>query len=101
MEFEEQMTHLRLEPNSDKDLNQVMKIWFTDLDSGFYLKVKEGVLQYIPSHHEETDLSISLLYQTWKELTDGELNVYDAIITGKVNHIGDRWEIVRFFENFK
>jgi len=100
IDFEQQIGKLQIDFGS-KSLERVMSIWFTDLESGFCLMVKGADVHYINQYSDDTDLSISLNYETWKEMRKGSLNIYDAINTGKLNHIGDRWEVIRFFEMFK
>jgi putative sterol carrier protein len=100
MNFEELITKLDFDNNANKSKNQTMGIWFPDLDFGFCLHIKGSDVHFIHRYSEDVDLSITLNHDIWKKITSGRLNPYDAILTGKVNYIGDRWDVIQFFEKF-
>jgi alkyl sulfatase BDS1-like metallo-beta-lactamase superfamily hydrolase len=95
---------VRLDPAKSSDVDAMLRIEFSDAAGKAYgLHVRRGVAEFIDKpdgHARKADYTVRLDRETWARLYRGEIDIGQALASGKAQAQGDARGIERFFAMF-
>ena len=93
----------KIDPEKLEETDTKLSIYYSDLEKGFTLHFRNGILAVLDGEDETANHSIVLDSQTHKLIVSGQLSLVDGIESGQVEFDGDVPEIeemMEFFEPF-
>jgi len=90
----------KIDPEKLGDTNSKLGIYFNDLDRGYTLHFRNGILAVINEFDDSAYHSITLNSETYKMIVIGHLSLIDGINSGEIEFDGEISEIQEMLDYF-